>query len=294
MSYNNDGGCCNGGLNMPFSIPFPGTQSNGWGNSNDMFGMLMMLLFFSLFGFGNNGFGGRPMPFMGCTGGGGNIAAEAAAYVGQQNTADKVSGIATGVDAIAGIATANGVKVETVKDLTAAGFAGVNTNLCELGNNIAQQFSTATMNGMQNHNNLTSQLTEMRFANQQCCCDTKQLIQSSFCNLAHQIQSDKADTMRAIADSTAAITARLDAAEKAALQEKINQLTEQKATLKAQLDNQSQTSTLLAAIQAQCAPKCSPCAPACNPCDPQQILQKALYENWVAKTLDTTTTTSAA
>lgn len=257
MSYGNDGSCCNGG---GWGVPFMGNMGGfGMGMGYEW---LLFILFFGMWGWGGNGgfggFGARGLEQATTT------AAETAALVGQQQVADRVASIATGVDAIAGIATANGVKLEGVKDAVTNGFFANQTNLCELGNNIAQQFNAQTLQGINNHNNLTSQLTDMRFAAQQCCCDTKQLIASSFCDLRHQMQVDKCDTDNKIAASTAAIIAKLDAAEKTAMLEKINALQEQKAGLKAQIDLQNQTNQLAAMIQQRgCAP-----APACGPCGP--------------------------
>ncbi len=294
MSYN-DGGCCNGGWSMPFVFPFPGTNGNGWGNSNDMFGMLMMLLFFSIFGFGGNGFGGRggmPFPFMGCGAGagcGGNTAAEAAAYVGAQNTADKVSSIATGMDAIAGIATANGVKLETVKDQNAAAFANLNTHLCEAFNNVAQQFNAQTMQGMNMHNATTALLNDMRAEQAKCCCENKSMMHAIASQQQYQAATDKCEILRAVADSEARIVARMDAAEKAALQEKLAKANAIIATQKAEADNAKQTAQLMAAIQAQCgqqrccspAPVCGPCAPYNRGCeDPVCTLVNSLVTRW--------------
>ena len=280
---------------MPFVFPFPGTQNgSGWGNSNDMFGMLMMLLFFSLFGFGGNGYGNRggmPMPFMGCCGGaGGNIAAEAAAYVGAQTTADKVSSIATGVDAVAGIATANGVKIETVKDQNAAGFAGLNTHLCEGFNNVAQQFTAQTMQGMNMHNATTALLNDMRAEQAKCCCENKSMMQAIASQQQYQAATDKCEILRAIADSEARIAARMDAAERAALQEKLAKANAIIATQKAEADNAKQTAQLAALIQQQQSGSgCCTTAPCCVP-NPCTILTNALYTDWVNKTLNPTTT----
>lgn len=257
MGYNNDGGCCGGG---GYGFPFGGFM-NGLGGFG--FDALILLLFFGLMGGGMwGGMGG----WGGFGGGAGMLgttslaATETAALINQQNTADRVAAANAKADAIAGIVTANGTKIETVKDAVTNGFFANQTNLCELGNNIAQQFSAATMNGMQNHNNLTSQLTEMRFANQQCCCDTKQLIQSSFCDLRHQMQVDKCETL-------GAIMARIDGLERNAMQDKLAAAQEKIATLKAERDNSQQTQTLLAAIGAQRG--CAPCSPCCtpSPCD---------------------------
>lgn len=308
MGYNNDG-CCGGGMGFPFM--------NGAGFGGFGYEWIIMLLFFGMFGWGGGGFG-----WGGGFGGRGleqatTTAAETAALVGQQQVADRVAGIATGVDAVAGIVTANGVKVETVKDAVTNGFYANQRDLCQLGNNIAQQFASQTMNNMQNHNNLTAQLTDMRFANQQCCCDTKQLIQSSFCDLRHELAMSKCDTDGKIAAGTAAIMARIDGLERNAMQDKLDAANEKIATLKAERDNSQQTQTLLAAIQAPKAPAWpvaaawpTPCAaPAypygfvpqqgcCNPCGQPNACEQ-LAAAIIAKGVDgivnpTTPTTAAA
>lgn len=283
MGYNNDG-CCGGGMGFPFM-----GNMMGFG-----YEWIIMLLFFGMFGwggggFGFGGFGGRGLEQATTT------AAETAALVGQQQVADRVASINTGVAAVNGIATANGVKIETVKDQNAAGFARLDSHLCQLDNNISQQFNAQTMNNMQNHNNLTGQLTDMRFAQQQCCCDTKQLIQSSFCDLRHQMAMDKCDTDGKIAASTATIIAQLNNDRYERMQEKLNAANEKVATLKAERDNSQQTQTLLAAIQAPKAPAWpvaaawpTPCGgPAypygCAPCNPcgdgvQRAVNNALSE----------------
>lgn len=254
MSYNdNNGGCC-GGWGGPF-----GGLMNGFGGFG--FDALILLLFFGLMGGGMwGGMGG----WGGFGGGAGMLgttslaATETAALINQQNTADRVAGIGADVRQILGQTGGIIEAVNTVGNRAQDGFARVDSNLCQLGNNIAMQ-------AVNNHNNLTSQLTEMRFANQQCCCDTKQLIQSSFCDLRH-------DTMQAMNANTAAIMARLDGLERNAMQDKLNAAQEKIATLKAERDNSAQTQTLLAAIQASnCKPACTPCGPVypygfCNPC----------------------------
>lgn len=270
MGYNNDGGCCGGG---GYGFPFGGFM-NGLGGFG--FDALILLLFFGLMGGGMwGGMGG----WGGFGGGAGMLgttslaATETAALINQQNTADRVAAANAKADAIAGIVTANGTKIETVKDAVTNGFFANQTNLCELGNNIAQQFSAAAMNGMQNHNNLTSQLTEMRFANQQCCCDTKQLIQSSFCDLRHQMAADKCETLGAIAASKAEILGVMNAQRMAELEAK-------NIELKGQISQANQTAAIVAAVQANgCAPRA--CAPYRSNCeDPVCTLVNSLVTRW--------------
>lgn len=254
MSYNNDGGCCNGGWGGPF-----GGFMNGMGGFG--FDALILLLFFGLMGGGMwGGMGG----WGGFGGGAGMLgttslaATETAALINQQNTADRVAGIGADVRQILGQTGGIIEAVNTVGNRAQDGFASVDSHLCQLSNNIAMQ-------AVNNQNATTALLNDMRFANAQCCCETKQLIQSSFCDLRH-------DTMQAMNANTAAIMARLDGLERNAMQDKLNAAQEKIAALKAERDNSQQTQTLLAAIQASnCKPACAPCGPAypygfCNPC----------------------------
>lgn len=238
MGYdNNNGGCFNGGWGF-------GNMMGGFG-----FDALILLLFFGLMGGGMwGGFGG-----MGYGGGAGMLGAttmaatETAALINQQNTADRVAAANAKADAIAGIVTANGQKLETVKDAVTNGFFANQTNLCQAFNNQAMQ-------AVNNHNNLTGQLTDLRFQNQQCCCEAK-----------HQAAADKCELLGAISASEQRILAQLNADKFDRMQEKLAAANERIATLKAERDNSQQTQQLLAAIQANgCAPKSQPCGP-CGP-----------------------------
>ena len=286
MGYDNNGGCCNGGFGFPF-----GGFMNGFGGFG--FDALILLLFFGLMGGGMWGGWGGMGGWGGGWGGAGMLgttslaATETAALINQQNTADRVAAANAKADAIAGIVTANGTKIETVKDAVTNGFFANQTNLCELGNNIAQQFNAQTMQGMNNYNGLTNQLTEMRFSNQQCCCDTKQLIQSSFCDLRHQMQADKCDTMAAIAASKSEILGFMNAQRMAELEAK-------NAKLENELSQNKQNATLIAAMQANqrgCAPYGS-CSPCCQP-SPCDQLSAAIIQKGIDGIVNPTTTAAA-
>lgn len=265
MSYNdNNGGCC-GGWGGPF-----GGLMGGFG-----FDALILLLFFGLMGGGMwGGMGG----WGGFGGGAGMLgttslaATETAALINQQNTADRVAGIGADVRQILGQTGGIIEAVNTVGNRAQDGFARVDSNLCQLGNNLAMQ-------AVNNHNNLTSQLTEMRFANQQCCCDTKQLIQSSFCDLRHQMAADKCETLGAIAASKAEILGVMNAQRMAELEAK-------NIELKGQISQANQTAAIVAAVQANGCnkPACAPCGPAYpyrNGCeDPVCTLVNSLVTRW--------------
>lgn len=284
MGYNNDGGgYCGPGFGNMFGFGGMGLEA------------LLFLLFFGMWGGGMwgggfGGFGGRGIEQATTT------AAETAALVGQQQVADRVASINTGVAAVNGIATANGVKIETVKDAVNAGFSRMQTDLCS-------SFNNAAMQAVNNHNNLTSQLTDMRFAQQQCCCDTKQLIQSSFCDLRHQMAMDKCDTDGKIAASTASVIAQLNNDRYERMQEKLDKANSIIAAQQAAIDNRNQTDELRAEIRANgCARPAAPAWPVaaawptpcagpaypyggapCTPCNPcgdgvQRAVNNALSE----------------
>lgn len=282
------GGAPMGGVNSGF----------GFGNGNGIFDLAALLIVGGIFGgFGwGGGFGGG---FGGYGGFGGiagttTAAAETAALISQQNTADRVAAIGADVRQVLGQTGGIIEAVNTVGNRTQDGFARVDTNLCQLGNNIGQQFSAQTMNNMQNHNNLTSQLTEMRFANAQCCCDTKGLIQSSFCSLGHQLERDKCETLRAIAYEGEATRSMLRDIQTQRLQEELS-------AAKAQLSQNAQTAAIVSAVQAQCAPKCyspyyrSGCGCGCNSqCgDLLCSVQNAFADEIAQRIINPTTPTAA-
>lgn len=226
------------------------------GGIMDIIGLVIVAGLFGGFGNGYGPFGGmgRGAAMGGC-GCGSDIPAATAALVGQQNVADKVSGIATGVDAVAGIATANGVKLETVKDAVVNGFYANQTNLC-------QSFHAASTQASGYHNDLTRQLTDIRFENAKCCCENRNDMNSKFCELGYRMQADKADVLRAVAFEGEATRTMIKDIQTQQLQERL-------AKAEAQLSQNAQTASIVGAIQANCAPKCgSGCAYGYGPCAP--------------------------
>ena len=242
------------GFVMPVSPLYGGGNNGGgfgWGGD---WAWILLLLLIGGGGWGMGGFGGGA----GMLGATSLAATETAALINQQNTADRVAAANAKADAIAGIVTANGTKIETVKDALTSGFFANQTNLCELGNNIAQQFNAQTMQGMNMHNATTALLNDMRAENAKCCCENK-----------YQAAADKCEIIQSMNANTAAIMARIDCLEKTAMQDKLNAANERNAELKARIDNQNQTNTLLAAIQAS-QRGYAPCGTSCcqpNLCD---------------------------
>lgn len=267
-TYNYNAGSPLGGMGGLFG----GFGGNGFGNTiGEIIGLAIVA---GIFGLGGNGFGGfGPRGMMPGMAGGGDIPSVTASLVGQQQVADRVASINTGVDAIAGLVSAQGTKLETVKDAVVNGFYANQTNLCQSFNNVSQQ------------------LNDMRFAQQQCCCETKGLIESKFCNLTHQIQSDKCETLAAIRAEGEATRSLLREMETAQLREKL-------AKAEAQISQDNQTAKIAALMQAQygrpyansnCG--CDPCCCQPNACN---ILAKEIIEAGVNRIVNPTTTAAAA
>lgn len=272
MSYSNEGG--SSGWQMPFCFPFmpSGGTSNGFNIVT-----ILAVVFFGLLLLGGGGLGN-----MLGGGAGGAAAAATADLVGQRAVAEKVSSIGTGVDAVAGITTANGVKIETVKDLTAEGFAGVQRDMCAA-------FANSATLANSNHSDLTRQNTDLRFQLSECCCDNKAMtaetqrqMADGFCRLSHQYEVGNAAVLRAIADLGCSIERKQDAQRIAELEAK-----------NAKLENQAQTAQLAALIQAQQGQRGGCCGSSCSPCCPPNVcnlLPEALIQNWINKTLTPATT----
>ena len=253
----------------------------GCNNLTDLIGLAFVA---GIFGFGN--FGGWGGGFGGGRFGGGQLGADAyaattAALIQQQQTGERVASIATGVDAVAGLVTAQGTKLETVKDAVVNGFYANQTQLC-------QAFSNQAMQAVNNQNATTALLNDMRFANAQCCCDTKQLIQSSFCDLRHQMQMDKCATdalVVAEGEKTRALIRDIDTAK----------LREELAAAKAQIRDDAQTSKILAGVYSRSCGNggCGSCDPCCQP-NACNILAKEIIEAGVNRIVNTPTTAAAA
>ena len=285
-TYNYNSGSPFGGL----SGLFGGCCGNGSG-FNNLSDIIALVIVASIFGFGGYGgglgWGGRGM---GGQLGADAVAATTSAMISQQTTADRVAAIGADVRQVLGQTGGIIEAVNTVGNRTQDGFARVDTNLCQLGNNIAMQ-------AVNNHNNLTSQLTDIRFDAQKCCCETTNLINSKLCELGYRMQADNCDLKRAIAYEGETTRAMIKDIQTQQLQERL-------AKAEAQLSQNAQTSSIIGAIQANCsAPRvCNPCGNGyayspCNPCGCNGAIQRAVdtaIGERIGEILFPTTTAAAA
>jgi hypothetical protein len=185
--------------------------------------------------------------------------------IGQQATADRVAAIGADVRQILGQTGGIIEAVNTVGNRTQDGFAKVDSNLCQLGNNIAMQAVT-------NHNDTTRQLTDIRFDAAKCCCETQNMIQSKFAELGYRMQADKCDT-------DAKIVAQGELTRSMIKDIQTQQLQERLAKAEAQLSQNAQTASIIGAIN---APRYNtPCGNGygyvpCNPCGCNGAIQRAV------------------
>lgn len=121
----------------------------------------------------------------------------------------------------------------TTADIKAQGVSIAN-GLSSLGYDQLGQINGINSNINNAQNNLMATLNAMQANFSQCCCEQK-----------YQMAEQACQTRQAVADSQAAIMARLDLMEKNAMQDKINQLTADNQALKFAASQQAQNAYLI-------------------------------------------------
>lgn len=236
--------------NYPMSTPsyslsdIAAASGNGYRNNDGgMWGdgawWIIILFLFCFNGWGGNGWGNNGSGFQGTT------------TREELNYGFDISDLKSGVNSL--------------NSSLCNGFSGVNTNLlsgfanlaetnnantralqsdiCNMGMNnmqntfsITQAINADTVAGMQNTNNLTQQLSNMAATNAQCCCENKQLIQSSFADLNYNLASIACQNRQTTVDGVRDIIDNNNANMRSILdflvQDKIETLTSENSTLK--------------------------------------------------------------
>lgn len=197
----------------------PASAGGFCGGGSCAFDMIILLFFFAFMQNGGGMFGGNN---------GAATANATADMITQRSTAEKVSSIGTGIDAVAGLVTAQGAKLETVKDAVVQGFFAEQTQMCQVANNL---------------NNAIR--------------DNREASAREFCALQHQAQLDKCELVNAIRTDGEATRALINSIE-------VGKLKDENLSLKSQLSQNAQTAAILERMGC-CRPACSPCGTGC--CD---------------------------
>lgn len=220
--------------------------------TNEIAGLTPLILVAGLFG-GFNGNGG------GLFGGGNNnTAASTAALVEQNRINSVVSTIGADTRQILGQTGGLIEAVNTVGNRSQDGFAGVRQDMCQQAYNTAQQFNGVNLQGINNYNGLTSQITDLRFQNAQCCCDTK----AQFAETNRLMADGFCRTNRNIDDTRAELKSEMAAYYLKSVEQERDDLKVRLATQEAACSREKDKVEILAAIQGACAPKC--CPPPCG------------------------------
>ncbi len=202
------------GFAMGYALGQDSNGNSGCNGNNGMWGgdWIWAFLIFALFGWGNNGFGGF--------GGGGGAQ-------GALTRADLSAGLNfQGLDsAVRGVQSGLCDGFYAMNSSLMTGFHGVDNAIC------------AGFNGVNNN------ITQARFDNQSCCCETQRLLERGFADV---IQANNQNTQRIVDMYT---------------QDKMDALREQLQTANFQLSQQAQTANLISQLR----PCPIPAYPSCSP-----------------------------
>lgn len=228
----------NGGI--PFSIPIGGNGMFGGGFNSiaDLFGLAIVA---SIFGWGNNGFGGG-------FGGGNN----GAAYLG--NLINNDSGRELIMQAVTNQGEASRTAIQQLATMLGQDFNLVNAGVANVQNalsNLALQQAVSVpqiINAIQSGNaSLTSQF-------QKCCCDNQLAICQQTNALQSQADRNHNAVLNAINQQTIAMNDQFCALKERELQAKIDTQAEIITQLRGQIDNANQTAAITGYVNSLVAP----------------------------------------
>lgn len=203
-------------------------NNSGFGGEG---GWFIWILFLVLLGGWGNGFGGRN---------GGFLANELNNDFGRNWLLQAIDGNG---DAIQQLATTLHCDVNRIQNA----INGVQSSIQTVSSQVGLS-SSQIINAIQSGNNaIASQLAS-------CCCDVKTGIERGFASVNENTFRQTCDIEKAIAGSTSAITARIDAMEKTNLLDKIDKLREEKSTLANQLSQEHQSLALMQNTASELAP----------------------------------------
>ena len=235
-----------------------GNNNGGFGNWGD--GWWIILLFLFAGGGWGGGFGGW---------GGGNaggVGREVSYGFDMNNLENGIRGIQNGLcDGFYAMNTGLLNTTAHLQSTLAQGFGGINTALMAQTNNIDNAFHDVVIGNMQNTNAIGAQLNNMAATQAQCCCETKNLINSNFADLSYRMATQDCATRQTITDATRDIIASQNEGFRAILDrmttDRIDALTAENQSLKFAQSQSNQNAFLIS----QLAPKAIPAYIAPNP-----------------------------
>lgn len=253
----------NGGYSLAdIAAATAGTGNGGFGGWGDGGWWIIIFLLALGGGWGNGGWG---------NGGGNNgttavVGREVSYGFDMNNLENGIRGIQNGLcDGF--YAMNNGLLTTTaqLQSTLAQGFGGINTALMGQTGDINNAFHNVTLGNLQNTNAITAQLNAMAANDAQCCCETKNLINSNFADLSYRLATQDCATRQVITDSTRDIIASQEAGFRAILDrmttDRISELENENNALRNAQSQSNQNAFLIS----QLAPRAIPAYIAPNP-----------------------------
>lgn len=227
--------------NIPFSIPIGGNGGmfgNGFNSIADLFGLAIIA---SMFGWGNNGFGGG-------FGGGNN----GAAYLG--NLINNDSGRELIMQAVTNQGEASRTAIQQLATMLGQDFNLVNAGVANVQTALSNLALQQAVSVPQIINSIQSGNAAMTSQFQKCCCDNQLAMCQQTNTLQSQADRNNNAVLSAINAQTIAMNDQFCAIKERELQSKIDTQAEIITQLRGQIDNANQTAAITGYVNGLVAP----------------------------------------
>lgn len=236
------------GIDPAYLYGLMGNNNGGFFGNNALEGIIALIVVAAIFGNGNFGFGGF----------GGNGGAYAAGNTERELLANMIQ--RNGVDL-----SQLSQSINCSSDRLYDAIGQVSTQLCNFAGQNGLSFQQVINSIQAGNSTLAHQISDCCCATQKAILESNYLTERGFCNtnqtllkgfsdIGYAFRDQTCDIEKAIAGSTAQLTARLDAMEKTSLLDKLDALREKNSTLTTQLNLEHQNQYTAGVVAQSVAP----------------------------------------
>ena len=236
------------GIDPAYLYGLMGNNNGGFFGNNALEGIIALIVVAAIFGNGNFGFGGF----------GGNGGAYAAGNTERELLANMIQ--RNGVDL-----SQLSQSINCSSDRLYDAIGQVSTQLCNFAGQNGLSFQQVINAVQAGNSTLAHQISDCCCATQKAILESNYLTERGFCNtnqtllkgfsdIGYAFRDQTCDIEKAIAGSTAQLTARLDAMEKTNLLDKLDALREKNSTLTTQLNLEHQNQYTAGVVAQSVAP----------------------------------------
>lgn len=236
------------GIDPAYLYGLMGNNNGGFFGNNALEGIIALIVVAAIFGNGNFGFGGF----------GGNGGAYAAGNTERELLANMIQ--RNGVDL-----SQLSQSINCSSDRLYDAIGQVSTQLCNFAGQNGLSFQQVINAVQAGNSTLAHQISDCCCATQKAILESNYLTERGFCNtnqtllkgfsdIGYAFRDQTCDIEKAIAGSTAQLTARLDAMEKTSLLDKLDALREKNSTLTTQLNLEHQNQYTAGVVAQSVAP----------------------------------------